>query len=87
MNNRELVKVFKAMGNERRFLILRHLFNKKELSVGEITKLLGLSFRSVSKHLVVLKAANVVRWKQVNLNRIYSLDNKYIKEFIRFFHN
>ena len=75
MNNRELVKIFKAAGNERRFLILKHLISKKELTVGQIAKLIHLSFKSVSRHLSVLLNADLVKVRQVNLNRFYSIDD------------
>ncbi|OGZ66038.1 MAG: hypothetical protein A3C58_00550 [Candidatus Staskawiczbacteria bacterium RIFCSPHIGHO2_02_FULL_34_10] len=87
MNNKAVAQIFKAMGNERRLLILKHLFSKKELTVGEISKLIELSFKSVSRHLTVLSNANLVTVKQINLNRYYSLNFKNIKEFIPFLKN
>ena len=86
-NNRELVKVFKAIGNERRFLILKHLFSKKELTVGEISKLINLSFKSVSRHLAILYSASLIDVRKVNLNHIYFIDNEAAKEFIKFLRN
>ena len=74
MNNKELVKIFKALGNERRFLILKHLFVKKELTVGKISELINLSFKSSSRHLSVLINADLVKVRQVNLNRFYSIN-------------
>lgn len=84
MNHKELVKVFKALGNERRFSILKHLLKEKELSVGKISELINLSFKSASRHLTVLISANLVSVKQVNTNRFYSLNLKSVKEFIGF---
>ena len=87
MSNKSVAKIFKAIGNERRLLILKNLFTKKELTVGEISKLIELSFKSTSRHLTVLSDANLVAVKQINLNRYYSLDFKNIKEFIPFLKN
>ena len=87
MSNKSVAKIFKAIGNERRLLILKNLFTKKELTVGEISKLIELSFKSTSRHLTVLSDANLVAVKQINLNRYYSLDSKNIKEFIPFLKN
>lgn len=75
MSNKELVKIFKALGNERRFLILKYLFSKNELTVGKISELIDLSFKSSSRHLSVLMNADLVKVKQVNINRFYSINN------------
>ena len=83
-SNKELVKIFKAIGNERRFLILRYLFSRKELTVGEISKLINLSFKSVSRHLAILYSAGLVDVRKVNLNHIYYINAKKAKEFILF---
>ncbi len=84
MNNKNLVKIFKAMGNERRFLILKYLLRKKELTVGQISELIELSFKSVSRHLAVLLNANLVEVRQVNINRFYSINSSLSKHFIDF---
>ncbi|OGZ64589.1 MAG: hypothetical protein A3A98_03475 [Candidatus Staskawiczbacteria bacterium RIFCSPLOWO2_01_FULL_40_39] len=82
----KLVKIFKALGNERRFLIIKHLSGKKELTVNQISELIHLSFKSVSKHLLILKNAGLVDYKASNLNKIYFLRKKdAAKEFVRFF--
>lgn len=85
MNNRNLVKILKAIGNERRLLILQHLFKTKELSVGQISELINLSFKSTSNHLLVLSGINLVESKQVSLNKFYSIRrDSFPKEFIKF---
>lgn len=85
MSNKELVKICKAIGNERRLLILKHLFSKKTLTVGQISELIHLSFKSVSRHLSVLSNANLVEIRKINLNHIYSINTKSAKDFIKFF--
>ena len=84
MNNKELVKIFKAVGNERRLLILKHIFSKKELTVGQISQLIDLSFKSVSRHMSVLSNVNLVDARKVNLSKFYFIDTKSSKEFIKF---
>jgi len=84
MNNKKLVKVFKAMGNERRFAILKHLAQKKELTVGKIAELINLSFKSVSRHLAVLFAADLIECRQSNTNRFYFLNPNLPNEIRRF---
>ncbi|MDO8530353.1 MAG: metalloregulator ArsR/SmtB family transcription factor [bacterium] len=86
MNSKNLVRIFKALGNERRFLILSHLFKAKELSVGQISELISLSFKSTSNHLLLLSSMDLVESRQVSLNKFYSINAKvFPKELIRFF--
>jgi len=84
MSNKNYVKVFKAMGNERRFSILKYLFKKKELTVTEIAKLINLSFKSTSRHLAVLLSTDMVQYRQINLNRYFSINSVLSKQFIDF---
>lgn len=70
-----MVKILKAMANERRILILRHISKMKESTVGQISDVLDLSFRSVSKHLSVLYGADLIKFRQSGLNRYYSINN------------
>lgn len=88
MDNKNLVKIFKVLGNERRFLILKNLFSTKELTVGQISELIHLSLKSVSKHLSMLSNIDLVQSKQVSLNKFYSINHsKFPKQFIKFFTN
>lgn len=83
MTNKELVKICKAIGNERRLAILKYLKNRK-MSVGQISQLIHLSFRSVSKHLSVLSGAGLVEAEQSSLSRYYSISKDFPKQFIEF---
>jgi ArsR family transcriptional regulator len=82
MSIKKLAKVFKALGNERRILILNYLLEKRELNVNQISQLIRLSFKSVSKHLSILENANLVKSKQLGLNKLYSLDYENLEKFI-----
>ena len=83
MNDKQLVKILKAIGSDRRLAILKYLKNR-EMSVSQISKLIKLSFRSTSKHLSVLFATGLVDAKQDNLNRIYSISSDFPKQFLEF---
>ena len=85
MKRIEVIKIFKALGNERRFLIISHILDKKELTVSQISELISLSFKSTSRHLLVLKNANLVVSRQTDLNNFYSINGEYMKEFTAFF--
>jgi predicted transcriptional regulator len=73
MNQKELVKIFRAMGNDRRFAILKYLTINKDLTVTKISEFIKLSFKSTSRHLSILLGAGLIEYKQVNLNRFYFL--------------
>ena len=87
MNNKELVKIFKAMGNERRLDILRRITKSRQMSVGGLSEQMELSFRSVSKHLSVLSGAGLVEAKQISLSRYYSISPDFPKQFLEFIKN
>lgn len=84
MNSKEVIKIFKAIGNDRRLDILRRLSSNKQMSVGGLSEVMDLSFRSVSKHLSVLSGAGLVESKQVSLNRYYSISPDFPKQFLEF---
>ena len=54
------VTLLKALANERRLFILCQLL-ERELSVGELNEVLGLSQSALSQHLAVLRGAKLVR--------------------------
>ena len=56
---KRLSQVFKALANERRMNIIKFVY-KKPLPVGEISKKLKLSLKSVSKHLQKMEREGLV---------------------------
>ena len=70
----ETVKIFRALSDKNRIRILK-ILEKKPLCVCEITSLLGLAASTTSKHLRVLKNANLIfeqkegKWVNYHLNR------------------
>lgn len=75
MNKKELSIYFKAFGDLSRLTILE-LLAKKDLTVNEITSKMGLTQSAVSRHLAVLRAANVVEATRDGQNVIYSLNKE-----------
>ena len=84
MTNKELVKILKALGNERRLDILRRIAKSRQMSVGGLSEQIDLSFRSVSKHLSVLANAGLVEAKQISLSRYYFISPDFPKQFLKF---
>lgn len=65
-------KIFKALANRRRLKIIKYLNNNKRASVTELAGHLKLSFKSTSKHLSVLKNADIVETEQVSSTCFYA---------------
>lgn len=80
---KQLTKNFKALANERRLKIIRLLLKESRLSVGEISDMINLSFRSTSKHLKILENAGFIEWKQIGTNIYYSTSSDFPTELIK----
>jgi ArsR family transcriptional regulator len=71
---KEVVKVFKALSDPNRIRIIK-LLEVQPLCVCEITSILGLATSTVSKHLSILKEADLIfdqkenKWVNYHLNR------------------
>jgi ArsR family transcriptional regulator len=82
---KELVRIFKALSDKNRVRILKML-EIKPLCVCEITEVLKLAPSTTSKHLSILRDANLIfdqkekKWVNYHLNR--ATQQKYIKELI-----
>lgn len=68
----QVTTLLKAMGNERRFLILCYLVNG-ERSVGELERLVGLSQSALSQHLARLRRDELVQTRRNAQTIYYSL--------------
>ena len=70
---KELEKTLKALSNRRRLAIIKCLKGNKEMSVSALATEIKLAFKSTSRHLTVLRGANIVEGDQRNLSVFYSL--------------
>ena len=73
MNINQTEKILKALANRRRLKIIEYLGGGKKASVSELAGHLKLSFKSTSKHLLILKSVDVIDSEQVSLARFYFL--------------
>ena len=73
MNEKELEKIFKALANKRRIVILKFLKRKGNASVGDVANVIKLSLPSTSKHLMILFNADLVEKEQKSLIVYYFL--------------
>lgn len=76
-------RLFRALGNLKRMEILFYLLGK-ELNVGELEKLVGISQSALSQHLAILRAENVVKTRRVAQTIYYSIRNDKVIKLLRF---
>jgi DNA-binding transcriptional ArsR family regulator len=75
MDKKEYSRYFKAFSDPSRLTIME-LLARKDHTVGEITAKMDLTQSAVSRHLSVLRAANVVEATRDGQNVIYSLNRE-----------
>ncbi|MEK7496518.1 MAG: metalloregulator ArsR/SmtB family transcription factor [Patescibacteria group bacterium] len=75
-NRKPLERLFKAVANERRLVIIDYLKKHKQATVGEIAAHLKLSFAATSRHLSLLYNVDILEREQKSLEIYCSLSNK-----------
>lgn len=73
-NTEFAVNLLKALSNEKRLLIVCALY-KRERSVGELEKIVGLSQSALSQHLARLRRDGVVATRREAQTIYYSIKN------------
>lgn len=66
--------LFKALSNRRRLSILRYLKRHGGKSVSGISEVMGLSVKSTSRHLLILRNANLVAEKKEGVYVFYRIN-------------
>lgn len=79
MNEIDMEKILKALGNKRRLKILK-ILKKKKISVSDIAKEMKLSIRAVSRHLNVLYTNGFLEKEQIGLTVYYTFNPARTKE-------
>ncbi|EJT6473765.1 TPA: autorepressor SdpR family transcription factor [Clostridium perfringens] len=74
-------KVFKALSDETRREILK-LLSKKDMSAGEISDHFNMSKPSISKHLEILRKAELISSERKGQFIIYSINTSVIQEVL-----
>lgn len=84
MKSRDVYKgqarVLKALANESRLMIIDRL-GRSECSAGELTRLVGLDQSTVSKHLAVLRAHDIVEDRREGTTVYYRLLTPCVLDF------
>ncbi|MFH1372946.1 MAG: metalloregulator ArsR/SmtB family transcription factor [bacterium] len=78
MDERLFSKYFKAFGNQTRLKILA-LLSSGEMTVGEVVVEIGLSQPTISRHLAILREAEVVVDRRDGQQVFYSLNKSSVK--------
>lgn len=68
---KEQEKILKALANSRRLQIMKYIKDQKRATVGDIAIHIKLSFKSTSKHLVILYSAGILDKEQKSLMVFY----------------
>ena len=76
-----LAELFKTFGDPTRAKILKCL-QVKDLCVGEIAEILGMSISAVSHQLRVLRAAKLVKGTKEGKEVKYSLDDDHVAQIL-----
>lgn len=79
-------KVFKALSDQTRREILK-LLSKKDMSAGEISENFNMSKPSISKHLDILKEAELISFEKKGQFVIYSVNTTVLQEVLSNFLN
>lgn len=74
-------KTFKALSDKTRRDILQ-LLRERDMNAGEIARCFHISKPSISHHLNILKAAQLVLVEKQGQERVYSLNTTVMQEFL-----
>ena len=75
------VKIFKALGNSARLKIVQSLL-VKEHNVTDLTSIIKKDQTTVSRHLLTLTNASIIKSKRNGRNIFYSIFNNQMKEWL-----
>ena len=70
---KKLERFIKALANHRRIAIIRYVYKNKKATVGNLAEHIKLSFKSTSKHLGILKSAEILDGEQTGLSVFYTM--------------
>lgn len=82
LKGNKMDNLFKVLGDQTRIEILK-LLNKEDLKMCEIAINFQMSKASISKHLYILKQANLVNSKKDGQFKIYSINNNCKERILR----
>lgn len=78
--SKQIVGIFKALSDETRISIIKHLLGKKELSCQDLLNNFSLSQPTLSHHFNKLIDAKILNERKEGVSHIYSINHKYLKD-------
>ena len=78
----DLAELFKIFGDSTRIRILFQLFEKHEVSVGELADNLNMTVSAVSHQLKILKQSKLIKSRREGKTVFYSLADDHVKTII-----
>ena len=84
---RQATSLLKAMANESRLLVLCHLAESGELSVGELAERVGLSQSPLSQHLAKLRDEGLVATRKEAQNVFYRASDPKAEQLLVLLHD
>ena len=80
INSSHITKIFKALSDDTRIAILRHIMNEKEIACQELMKRFPLSQPTMSHHFNKLVDAGILNNRKEGVLWFYTLNEKYLKQ-------
>ena len=85
-NALEVAEVLRALGNERRLMILCKLVEAGEMTVGSLVKAVGLSQSALSQHLAKMRDENIVSFRRDSQTLWYRIADPRIEQLMAELH-
>ena len=79
---RDLVQLFKLLGDDTRVRVLHYLTQREELNVRALCKLLGQSQPAVSHHLALLKEDGIIACRRAGKHNFYRIVPKRMQAYL-----
>ena len=80
--SRDLVQLFKLLGDETRVKVLHYLMQRDELNVRTLCKLLGQSQPAVSHHLALLREDGIIACRRDGKHNFYHIVPKRFQTYL-----
>ena len=81
-NTRDLVQLFKLLGDDTRVRVLHYLTQREELNVRSLCKLLGQSQPAVSHHLALLREDGIIASRRDGKHNFYHIVPKRLQAYL-----
>jgi ArsR family transcriptional regulator, virulence genes transcriptional regulator len=82
-NATEAATLMKALGNEKRLMILCKLLEAGEMSVTALCEAVGLSQSALSQHLAKMRAENLVDYRRASQTLFYRVADPNVKRIVK----